>query len=139
MRSAVSMAASGSMEPTFLALHPSVIEPWKCRKCKTRGESGLRMWSRSGHCKCNHRIPQCRRLLTVTTGGDYHVLLAARPQAIRHRHCLPARREAAFPKFSAGFDVEGAQIVVQGRSDEHEAAGGHNRPAQIRRPANDRS
>src|SRR5436190_8126048 len=57
--------------------------------------------------------------LGMTAGGDDDVL-AALPD-IGHRRRLPARRQPAAPQLLARGGVEGAQVVVQGGADEHQA------------------
>ena len=49
-----------------------------------------------------------------------------RPSApeICHRRRLASRGQLVFPEFAARLDIERAQIGIQGRADEHQAAGG---------------
>src|SRR6266851_6412793 len=85
----------------------------------------------------DQRITELRAQLAVAARGDYHELLAVAPQAIGHRHCLPAGRQAAFPEFGAGVDIERAQIIIHRRSDKYDASGSNDRPTQIWRAADD--
>src|SRR2546430_1287751 len=50
--------------------------------------------------------------LGVAAGGDDDVLTARRPDAIRHRRRVPARRQLALPQPAPGFHVERAQVRI---------------------------
>src|SRR5207244_2013379 len=68
--------------------------------------------------------------LGVAAGGDDDVLTARRPDAIRHRRRVPARRQLALPQLAPGFHVERAQVRIDSAGDEHETARCHDGPSE---------
>src|SRR5262245_17732824 len=74
-------------------------------------------------------VAELRAELAMTASGDDHVLPAI--HFVRHWCRLTAGRQAALPQLAASLDVEGAQIVVGGGGDEHEAAARDDRAAHV--------
>src|SRR5882762_9887742 len=70
----------------------------------------------------------------VPAGRDDNELPLVAARAIGHRSRLSAGREAMFPQFAPGLDVEGPKIAVHRCSDKDQVAGGGDGSAHIGHP-----
>src|SRR5438876_431211 len=84
----------------------------------------------SGQRERHDVVAERRSQSPVAPGGDDDVLLATGRQLIGHRGRLAAGRQRGAPQLLPILEIEGAEAVVEGGGNEHQAAGGHNGTAQ---------
>src|SRR5580658_9416130 len=95
-----------------------------CQEADARKERGrTRRREPSGKREGYQRVAEPVAELSVSPGGNDHVLPAVRLQSIRHGRGLAARGQPAFPQLLARVGVKGAQVLVAGGSGDEGKSG----------------
>src|SRR6266566_4290022 len=78
----------------------------------------------SGQRERHDVVAERRSQSPVAPGGDDDVLLATGRQLIGHRGRLAAGRQRGAPQLLPILEIEGAEAVIEGGGDEHQAGAG---------------
>src|SRR5215469_10215755 len=77
-----------------------------------------------------HDVVTARRAeRSMAARADDQILTLVAPGAVGHRSRLTAGGKLVPPQLAPGLDIEGTQVAVHRTADEHQVAGGRNRPS----------